>query len=267
MSTGIIFDLKKYAIHDGPGIRTTVFLKGCPLNCQWCHNPESIEFEPERSLNYRNPFRLNPFSENNDDLIGEEVTAEAVMGEILKDRHYYDSSGGGVTFSGGEPLAQPDFLASLLEKCNEEKLHAAVDTSGFASEETLDRVISMVDLFLFDVKLIDSELHRQYTGVENEKILNNLNHLVDSGKKVELRFPLIPDVTDTDENITQLKELIRDNPGLGKVNILPFHDVNKKYSKLGLEFPLAGAKPTVEKDLAVIVDELKSTGINVEVGG
>lgn len=264
---GIIFDVKKYAIHDGPGIRTTVFLKGCPLICEWCHNPESIDPEPERSLDYRNPFRLNPLSDNNSDVIGEEVTAKEVMEEVLKDRIFYEESGGGVTFSGGEPLAQPEFLQSLLLKCKDEDIHTAVDTSGLATKETLKQVANLVDLFLFDLKLIDEGLHKQYTGVGNQKILENLDFLVDGSREVELRFPLIPGITDTKENIEGIKELISEKPGPHKISILPFHDVEKKYSKLGLDFELAGVEPPDEEDIQVIAAEFEKTGIKVEVGG
>lgn len=267
MTKGTIFDVKKYAIHDGPGIRTTVFLKGCPLNCQWCHNPESIDRDPERSLDYRNPFRLNPLNENNSDLIGEEVTPKEVMVEVLKDRIYYEESGGGVTFSGGEPLAQPDFLQSLLIKCKDEDIHTVVDTSGLAAEETLKRVTNLVDLFLFDLKLMDEELHKQYTGAGNEQILKNLDLLINGSNRIELRFPLIPGITDTKENIESIKELIAERPGLDKISILPFHDVEKKYSKLGRNFELAGVEPPDKEDIQVVATEFKKTGIKVEVGG
>ena len=266
MTKGIIFDVKKYAIHDGPGIRTTVFFKGCPLSCEWCHNPESMEPEPERSLDYRDPFRLQPYEEDSE-VIGEEATADAVFEEIIKDRLFYEQSDGGVTFSGGEPLAQPDFLKSLLQKCREEKLHTAVDTSGLAPKDTLKEIAELVDLFLFDLKLIDEELHEQYTGVGNERILENLDFLVNEGREVELRFPLIPGITDREENIEGIKGLISEKPGLHKISILPFHDVEKKYSQLGLHFELAGVEPPDEKDIQGIVREFETTGIKVEVGG
>jgi len=267
MTKGIIFDVKKYAIHDGPGIRTTVFFKGCPLSCEWCHNPESINPEPERSPDYRSPFRLAPYEEDDLEVIGEAATAAAVFDEIIKDRVFYEESGGGVTFSGGEPLAQPDFLESLLQKCREEKLHAAVDTSGFAPKDTLKKIADLVDLFLFDLKLIDDGLHEQYTGVGNQRILENLDFLLDGGQEVELRFPLIPGVTDREENIEGIKGFISEKPGLNKISILPFHDVKKKYSQLGLHFELAGVEPPDEKDIQGIVREFETTGIKVEAGG
>ncbi|MBS3765276.1 glycyl-radical enzyme activating protein [Candidatus Bipolaricaulota bacterium] len=267
MTEGIIFDIKRYAIHDGPGIRTTVFFKGCPLNCKWCHNPESINPEPEPSLDYRDPFRLDPFAEDNSNLIGEEVTVEALLEEILKDRIYYEESGGGVTFSGGEPLAQIDFLEPLLERCREEKLHTTVDTSGFGPEKLLDRIMDLVDLFLFDLKLVDNELHKQYTGSDNKTILENFQLLSERNSEIELRFPLIPGITDTKENVQGIKKLIRKGPGLNKISILPFHDVEKKYSRLGRDFELAGLEPPDEKDIRDIAGEFEKTGIKVEVGG
>ena len=267
MVRGVIFDVKKYAIHDGPGIRTTVFLKGCPLNCQWCHNPESINPKPEPSLDYRDPFRLDPFAEDNYDLLGEEVTVEALMEEILKDRIYYEESDGGVTFSGGEPLAQIDFLESLLKKCKKEEIHTTVDTSGLAPEESVDRIIDLVDLFLFDIKLVNEELHKQYAGSSNRTILENFQLLTERTLEIELRFPLIPGITDTKENVDDIKDLIRENPGSRKISILPFHDVEKKYSRLGRDFELAGLEPPDEEDIRDIADEFEKTGIKVEVGG
>lgn len=267
MTKGIIFDVKKYAIHDGPGIRTTIFFKGCPMNCDWCHNPESIDPEPEKSLDYRNPFRLEPYEEDDLAVIGEEATADAVFDEIIKDRLFYEESSGGVTFSGGEPLAQPDFLESLLQKCREEKLHTAVDTSGLVPKDTFKGIADLVDLFLFDLKLIDEGLHRKYTDVGNKKILENLDFLVEENQDIELRFPLIPGITDTQENIEGIKSLISEKPGPHKISILPFHDVEKKYSQLGLDFELAGVEPPAEKDIQGIASEFEATGIKVEAGG
>ncbi|MBS3736276.1 MAG: glycyl-radical enzyme activating protein [Candidatus Bipolaricaulota bacterium] len=267
MTEGVIFDVKRYAIHDGPGIRTTVFFKGCPLNCQWCHNPESINPEPEQSLDYRDPFRLNPFSKDNSNLIGEEVSVEAVMEEILKDMIYYEESEGGVTFSGGEPLAQIDFLESLLERCQEEEIHTALDTSGLAPEESIDRIIDLVDLFLFDLKLVNEDSHKKYTGTGNKTILENFQLLRERNPEIELRFPLIPGITDTKENVQGIKKLIRKRSGLSRISILPFHDVEKKYSNLGRDFDLAGVEPPKEKDIRDISDEFEKMGIKVEVGG
>lgn len=267
MTTGTIFDVKKYAIHDGPGIRTTVFLKGCPLNCQWCHNPESINPEPEPSLDYRDPFRLDPFAEEVSSLIGEEVTVEALMGEILKDRIYYEESSGGVTFSGGEPLAQIDFLESLLTECKEEGISTAIDTSGLAPEDSVLRITDKVDLFLFDLKLVDEELHKQYTGSGNKTILENLQLLTERNSEIELRFPLIPGITDRKENVRGIKKLIREGAGINSISILPFHDVEKKYDKLGRDFELAGVEPPDEEDIRDVVEEFEETGIKVEVGG
>jgi pyruvate formate lyase activating enzyme len=267
MTAGTIFDVKKYAIHDGPGIRTTVFLKGCPLNCQWCHNPESINPEPEPSLDYRDPFRLDPFAEDVSSLIGEEVTVENLLEKILKDRIYYEESSGGVTFSGGEPLAQIDFLESLLAGCKEEGISTAIDTSGLAPKDSMLRITDKVDLFLFDLKLVDEELHKKYTGSGNKTILENLRLLMERNSEIELRFPLIPGITDRKENVRGIKKLIREGAGINSISILPFHDVEKKYDKLGRDFELAGLNPPGEKDIRNVVEELEKTGIKVEVGG
>ena len=165
-TTGIIYDLKKYAIHDGPGIRTTVFLKGCPLDCWWCHNPESRKNEPQSS-GKKNLHKNLALLNSDKNLIGIKVTTNEVMHEIRKDVLFYDESGGGVTFSGGEPLQQTDFLKMLLAECKAEHIHTVVDTSGYVEYKYFEEIRSLTDLFLYDLKFIDDALHLKYTGVSN----------------------------------------------------------------------------------------------------
>ena len=185
MVKGIIFDIKHYAIHDGPGIRTTVFLKGCAASCWWCHNPESQCLEIEKTA------RTNTFDGicvEEEEIVGNLMTVEEVMHEIMKDKVFYDESGGGATFSGGEPLIQPDFLKAVLKHCRNRGIHTTLDTTGYASWETFKSIIPNVDLFLYDIKFVDDSQHQKYTGVSNASILYNLKNLVRHKKKIILRF-------------------------------------------------------------------------------
>jgi pyruvate formate lyase activating enzyme len=173
---GFIFDIKKYSINDGPGIRTTVFLKGCPLNCLWCHNPESRNMKPERIS--ASSYSWNFYSQSCDpEIIGREASTNEIFGEIKKDIPFYEESSGGVTFSGGEPLLQINFLKSLLTICKTSGIHTAVDTSGYVPYANFETILSLTDLFLFDIKIVSEELHHKYTGVSNKLIMENLQKL------------------------------------------------------------------------------------------
>ncbi len=254
---GLVFDLKRFAIHDGPGIRTTLFFKGCPLRCPWCHNPESLLPEPElvfhaeRCLGCGDCLEacpagaasLEPGKAPADpaacrlcgacveacpsgarEILGEWKTVEEVLAELERDRVFYQESGGGVTFSGGEPLAQAEFLSALLEACREQGLHAALDTTGFAPRRVVERMIPLADLWLVDLKHMDSARHRRFTGVPNERILENFRLLSSRGAKIAARIPLIPRFNDGEEN---LRAAARFLAGLGEavveVNLLPYH--------------------------------------------
>ncbi|MBI9084694.1 MAG: glycyl-radical enzyme activating protein [Desulfobacterales bacterium] len=259
--TGVIFRIKKYALHDGPGIRTTVFLKGCPLRCRWCHNPEGIAPEPQS---------MTPTGQANtrDAIIGNHVTAGQVMAEIRKDVIFYDESGGGATFSGGEPLMQPAFLTALLDLCRAEAIHTTVDTSGFASPETMAAVAPKTDLILFDLKLMDETAHRHHTGVSNDRILKNLAIVTASGTPVRIRIPLIPGITDSRENLEGIADRIRSVGAVNHVDLLPFHPAaDAKYQRLGMANPMAG----IEAPAADVVDDVKAIfrarGFDVKIGG
>ena len=200
-NSGFIFDIKKFAIHDGPGIRTTVFLKGCVMDCWWCHNPESQNLEPEKII------KVNQL--NIHETIDRKVSVDEVLEEVEKDRVFYEESGGGVTFSGGEALTQPEFLYSLLEKSKEKNIHTTLDTTGYVKWEILEKISNMVDLFLYDLKLFDDELHQKYTGVSNKLILENLLKLDANKNKIIIRIPIIPTLTDTEGNLEQLAIFIK----------------------------------------------------------
>ncbi len=235
-NNGIVFDIKKYAIHDGPGIRTTVFLKGCPLDCHWCHNPESRELQPEKGGSSR-PRNASSLLYNPENLIGREVTVDEVMREIEKDIIFYDESGGGVTFSGGEPMIQTDFLLDLLIACKKRGIHTAVDTSGHAVFELFEKIIPYTDLFLYDIKLIDDSAHKKYTGVSNELILKNARRLSENGGKLSIRIPLIPEITDTESNIGEIIGFISTLKKIVSIDLLPYNAIAEgKYHRLEKTF-------------------------------
>lgn len=229
---GVIFDIKHFSVHDGPGIRTTVFFKGCPLRCIWCHNPEGQEFEPQHYTRVNRiesrEFRVSGYA-------GRQVTTDEVMEEIEKDTAFYEESGGGVTFSGGEPLARPVFLASLLEKCNSAGIHTAVDTCGYAGSDDVQQIIPLTQLFLFDLKLAFDDDHKKYTAVSNKTILQNLKIISSAGKEIIIRIPLVEDITDTKENLAGLRDIIDKHNGITRVDLLPFHNIaQSKYKRFGM---------------------------------
>ncbi|MCP4664343.1 MAG: glycyl-radical enzyme activating protein [bacterium] len=253
--TGTVFNIMRYSVHDGPGLRTTVFLKGCPLSCRWCHNPESqspnreIVFRENRCIACRECMAVcpahaitapggMPTAEDGcidcgacldacpteaRDAIGREVTVPEVMAEILKDLPFYEESGGGATFSGGEPLAQPEFLAALLRGCREQGIHTAIDTSGAAAFPIIDTIRSLVDLFLYDLKIMDDGRHERETGVSNGVILANLRKLCEAGHAVRVRVPIIPGLTDDPDNLRQLGAFVASLPTPPPIELLPYH--------------------------------------------
>lgn len=261
MDRGIIFKIKKYAIHDGPGIRTTVFLKGCPLTCGWCHNPEGQVFAPQ-ALKAVHP------GPQADHIIGCYASAEEIIQEIEKDIIFYDQSGGGATFSGGEPLTQPAFLAALLQKCREREIHTTLDTSGFADEETFRCALGLADLVLFDLKLMDDTAHRQFTGVSNKGILQNLHVAAEIGIPLRIRVPIIPEITDTKENLAAIAQYLKPLPGLKWIDILPLHKIAAhKYERLGMANPMAGTRPPTGGHMEEIKADFQSSGFHVSIGG
>lgn len=230
---GIVFDIRRYAVHDGPGIRTTVFLKGCPLHCFWCHNPESQtpgigSINKRRTLDGSEEWLATP--------VGREMTADEVMREIIRDRLYYEESKGGVTFSGGEPLMQHRFLLELLQLCRKEGIHAAVDTSGYADPEVFTRIAKATDLLLFDIKTIDEQCHYETTGRSNQIILDNLASLDVPHMELIIRIPLIPGINDGIKSLTETIQFLKTiRQPVRRVDFLPFHRLGQhKYEALGL---------------------------------
>ena len=199
---GIIFDIKHFAVHDGPGIRQTIFFKGCPLNCCWCHNPESQDVNPEKFIRVN---KLDGKEFKKELTVGYKISVEELFKTIAIVQIFFEESDSGVTFSGGEPLMQADFIYEIAKLCKQNKIHTWVDTTGFAPEKTLEKIAEIADLFLYDIKLIDNELHKKYTGVPVDGILRNLKWLDQNKKNVVLRFPVIPGITNTEKNLSKIK--------------------------------------------------------------
>jgi len=263
MLKGFIFDIKRFAVHDGPGIRTSVFLKGCPCSCWWCHNPESIKPYPQKITK---TIFLDGKTFKKEEIIGSLMSVFDVMTEIRKDKIFYDESGGGVTFSGGEPLMQSEFLLELLKECKNENIHTTVDTSGFVNEGKLLEIIDCVDLFLYDLKLINNELHKKYTGVSNKMILQNIQILVNRHKQIIIRIPIIPGITDTNENLEKIIEFLRDFPAIKEINLLPYHNIAaEKYKRLIMEHH---SFPKVKQEkLDRVKNMFEHAGYKVKIGG
>jgi pyruvate formate lyase activating enzyme len=265
---GIIFNIQRFALHDGPGIRTTVFFKGCPLRCWWCHNPESHKILPEKfdGCNLRRGFDQS-FSMNKDEL-GKEFSVDELMSEILKDRIFYDESSGGVTFSGGEPLMQPEFLMEALTECKSSGVHTTVDTSGFASVDIIQKAAENTDLFLYDLKLMNDDLHQKYTGVSNQLILKNLIELDQLHKKIIIRIPIIPELTDTNENLFAVRGFISDLKNVIEVSLLPYHKTGEgKYKKYDKENKMNGTETPDTKHLNNIKQFFSELNCKVKIGG
>ena len=266
MMNGIIFDIKKFALHDGPGIRTTVFLKGCSLDCWWCHNPESIKKLPE-TIDFADLISSNICYQESE-LFGKEYSVEELYSEIKKDQLFYDESGGGVTFSGGEPLNQNEFLTEILNKCRSEGIHTAVDTSGYAGRKLFERIYDLTDIFLFDLKIIDKELHRKFTGVSNKRILENLKNLTEKGNKVIIRIPLIPGVTDTEKNLSDLSDFLMTLENIKKIDLLPYNEVaESKYKRFNKTSRLGNLKTQDEAKLNEIKSYFGDSGFEVSLRG
>lgn len=290
-----IFEIKRFAVHDGDGIRTTVFFKGCPLNCVWCHNPEGICFDAQlayyknKCINCGNCVKYCPENAhtmkdnvhffdrqkctacgkctsmcfgNALSLFGKETTVSELLPILLEDKEFYDSSGGGVTLSGGECLMQVDFCAELLKELKANGVHTAVDTCGFVSKEALNKVIPYTDIFLYDLKSYDEDVHIKCTGKSNRIIIENLKYIDSLGKPIEIRIPYVPEY-----NAEQLKKmvgLLSEIKNLTKVKVLPYHNyAGSKYEALEMKNTLPAALPE-SKETEAAVEMLRRAGINAE---
>ena len=297
-----IFDIKRFAIHDGPGIRTTVFLKGCPLVCSWCHNPESqmaaptillrrercagceacVETCPQGAAAMRDGIPIidttrcqscgacvQACPHHARELIGHSQSLDSLLEILRRDVAFYDRSGGGVTLSGGEPLSQPGFVLALLDRLRNEAVHTAVDTCGYAPPEVIRGVAERTDLFLYDIKLIDPERHKRYTGVDNERILENARLLSQRGAPMWIRYPLIPGINDTEEDLRALGRFVAGLASVESLQLLPYHQAaEEKARRAGQVYQLQGVSPpdqvTVERCREWVQEEIS---VPVSIGG
>ena len=298
----LIFDIRRYSINDGPGIRITIFMKGCPLRCAWCHNPESqspkvqklytaskcigaqdcIEICPEDALT------LTPNGIVTDgekctlcgycadacptkavEMSGKHYEIEKLLEIIEKERVHIDQSGGGVTFSGGEPTMYPEFLIKMLDACGEKGLHRAVDTCGYTKTETLLEIAKRTDLFLFDLKLMDPVQHKTWTGVDNQLIFKNLKLLAETGANINIRIPFIKNVNTGENEVKKMAAFISELPGNKPlVNLLPYHNIaTGKYQKLELDYNAGEMDEPTENEIQNATEIFHSFDLEIEVGG
>jgi pyruvate formate lyase activating enzyme len=300
-TVGIIFNTQRFSIQDGPGIRTTVFLKGCPLRCLWCSNPESQNFFPEvvhsdflcnscgcclevcelQAISFTHKGKgvkinrkiCNRCGKCVDACIpkaikfyGREMTVDEVFQEVVRDQEFYQDSGGGVTVSGGEPLSQPDFVSALFKQCQSVNIHTCIETCGYAENGVWEKVLPHTDLLLFDVKLIDRSEHRRVTGKSNDKILNNLRFVATTGVPFIIRIPIIPSINNSEENITDIARYVTGLKGLREVNFMPYHRLGmSKYKMLDRRYSLSTLTPLKESQLEGLVKTVKSFNLGCEI--
>ncbi|MDT8402088.1 MAG: glycyl-radical enzyme activating protein [Bacteroidales bacterium] len=264
---GLIFNIKRYAIHDGPGIRVTFFMKGCPLGCWWCHNPEGISREVQE---VERVDRIGDKEFTVKEKVGKYYTASEILELAKKDMVFIEESGGGVTFSGGEPLVQAAFLADALMVFRNEGIHTVVDTSGYAKRTVIDKILPLTDLFLFDIKHLDPVKHKKYTGLTNDLILSNYNYILEKGKKVIIRIPLIPGFNDDQEHLKMLRDFVSGKHGtnIERVDLLPYHRIgSSKYRKFNLEYRMQNIEQPSTERIKEVRDFFAASGVKVKIGG
>ena len=254
---GRIFDIQRYSIHDGPGIRTIVFLKGCPLRCRWCCNPEGQEWNPNNMLvNGKNK------------LYGEDITVEELMPRIIKDEFYFRRSGGGITLSGGECLYQPDFAPHLLHACRDMGYNTAIETTGYQKWEIIQKYIPYLNYVLMDIKHTNSAKHKEFTGVPNELIIENAHKFAESGVDLTIRVPVIPTFNNTVEEIRNIADFAASLPNVTKLHLLPYHRLGQgKYDGLGREYTMRHIEPMTNEHMKMLLEEAKKSGIYCRIGG
>lgn len=255
---GLIFDIKRYAVNDGPGIRTTVFFKGCSLCCRWCHNPESQSNQKEE-MTVRRKLGDNTF----DDIqpVGYTIASETLVDQLARDEVFFDESGGGVTFSGGEPLLQAAFLTECLKGCKQRDISTCVDTAGAVSTPLLDEIISLTDIFLFDVKTANPSRFAEYVGNGFNIVADNLSRVAQQARRVIIRIPVIPGVNDDDQSIDEIISLLEHYPRLKEVSLLPFHRTGAdKYRRLGRSWNMGDTKNLMEEDLQPLKERFSEAG-------
>lgn len=254
---GRIFDIQRFSTHDGPGIRTLVFLKGCALRCRWCCNPESQSYEIETMMQNGKP-----------KIMGKDVTVKEVLDEVLQDRPYYNRSGGGITLSGGESLLQPDFAIALLRSCKKSGINTAIETTGFASADIIREFLPHLDTVLMDIKHINSNKHKEFTTQSNEKILENAKLIASEAKKLIIRVPVIPTFNDTVAEIADIAQFASTLPNVNEIHLLPYHSMGRdKYTGLNREYGMGDLKSPTNELMEVLKQTAEKYGLNAHIGG
>lgn len=263
---GIVFDIKRFAVHDGPGIRTTLFFKGCPLNCAWCHNPESIAPGPELS---EKEVIIGGRSFCQTETVGTTYSIRQLFNLVMKDQVFWEESGGGVTFSGGEPLLQHRFTFDLMNVFIKNGVHVTIDTSGFIPQTIFNRFADEGNLFLFDLKLIDDLKHQHYTGVSNRLIHDNFKSLIDRSVPVRVRIPVIPDVNFNDQDLAGFLTFLSPfRLNIQGIDLLPYHNIaGHKYSRFHRQDRMAGTASLTKTDLINWKNRFENEGYEVKIGG
>lgn len=255
--TGRIFDIQRYSIHDGPGIRTIVFLKGCRLRCKWCCNPESQEYDIQTMK-----------VQGKEKIIGRDVTVDEMLEEIKKDYPYYRRSGGGVTLSGGEALLQPEFGIALLKACKEYGINTAIETSGFADFSMIEKYLPYLDCVMMDIKHMNPKKHEEFTGKPNTLILENAMKIAQSGANLIIRVPVIPTFNHTKEEIMEIASFTKTLTGVKELHLLPYHRLGQdKYDGLGRTYSLVDEQPLDHEYMKGLLEAVKLTGLLCQIGG
>lgn len=254
---GMLSEIQRYSVHDGPGIRSLIFLMGCPLRCRWCCNPENINPEAE-VMTVR----------GEDKTVGKEVAVADIMDEVLKDRVYYRRSSGGITLSGGEALYQPEFARAILTACKEDGIHTAIETSAYANYDVISSVLPFLDYVMVDIKHVDDEKHQLFTGVSNGRILENAFRLGDDAKVLVIRVPVIPTFNDTEDEIARITQTAARIPNVRKLHLLPYHRLGEsKYAGLGWKYELAEVEPHTTEYMNRLLQVAERSGLQCQIGG
>ncbi len=255
--TGRIFDIQKFSVHDGPGIRTIIFLKGCALRCRWCCNPESQKFEVQTMM-----------QNGKEKTVGRDITVGDVLKTVKQDMPYYRRSGGGMTLSGGEMLCQSEFAYALLRAAKESAINTAVETTGFASFETIEKLLPYIDTVLMDIKHINSEKHKEFTTKPNELILENAVKIAEKANKLIIRVPVIPTFNDTEEEIGAIAKFASSLKGVREINLLPYHSFGRdKYEGLGRKYMMGDLPSPTDEKMQKLKKVAESHGLICKIGG
>lgn len=254
---GRIFDIQRFSVHDGPGIRTIVFLKGCFLRCKWCCNPESQNFEIEE-MEFGGKKKI----------VGRDVTVREIIDIVKRDMQYYRRSGGGVTLSGGESLGQPEFASALLQACNENGINTAMESTGFADFSTIEKYLPYLDHYLMDIKHTDSAKHEKFTGRPNELILENAKKIAEKAKNLVIRVPVIPTFNDKEDEILSIAKFAESLPNVKELHLLPYHQFGMdKYKGLGREYELKDLVPPTAEKMQSLLKVAQTTRLHCQIGG